>query len=203
MAKPRILVCLANGIEEMEAVTCIDLFIRAEFDVITASANKDGSLEILGSRGIRLFADQKLVDVVDDEFDCIVLPGGVEGATTLGESALVVAMLNQQICDRKWVAAICAAPALVIEKNKLHPLAHKTCHPAFIEQIAAEKQINRRVYSDPDHLLITSQGPGTALEFSVEIIFQLAGKKVAKTVTDPLVCIPTLHYEKKFSDIDA
>lgn len=137
--------------------------------------------------------------VADEEFDCIVLPGGVEGATHLGESALVVEMIRQQQCDQKWVAAICAAPALVLEKNGLYPEAHKTCHPAFIDHIAEDKKNTRRVFTEHDHKLITSQGPGTALEFAVEIVYMLAGKEKAKEVVDPMVAIPSLHYDKKFA----
>ncbi len=199
MRSNKILVCLANGIEEMEAVTVIDILVRAGFDVTTASADIEGQYEILCSRGVRLIADAPLVKVADEEFDCIVLPGGVEGATTLGESDLVIELIKQQQADKKWTAAICAAPALVLEKNQLYPLAHKTCHPAFLHQIAESMQMSRRTYTDPDHLLITSQGPGTALEFAVEIIFQLLGKEKAKEVTDPMCVIPNLHYDKKFA----
>lgn len=199
MITPSILVCLAPGIEEIEAVTVIDVMVRAGFNVTTASAAEDGQLTLTCSRGVKLTADIPLVNVADDEFDCIVIPGGVEGATRLGESALVVEMIRQQQCDRKWVAAICAAPALVIEKNKLFPDAYKTCHPAFIDCIPAEKQNSRRVFTDHDHKLITSQGPGTALEFAVEIVYQLAGKDKAREVVEPMVIIPNLHYEKKFA----
>ncbi|AMG31219.1 DJ-1 family protein [Grimontia hollisae] len=199
MITPSILVCLAPGTEEIEAVTVIDVMVRAGFNVTTASAAEDGQLTLTCSRGVKLTADIPLVNVADDEFDCIVIPGGVEGATRLGESALVVEMIRQQQCDRKWVAAICAAPALVIEKNKLFPDAYKTCHPAFIDRIPAEKQNSRRVFTDHDHKLITSQGPGTALEFAVEIVYQLAGKDKAREVVEPMVIIPNLHYEKKFA----
>ncbi|SKA47090.1 DJ-1 family glyoxalase III [Enterovibrio nigricans] len=199
MTTPSVLVCLAPGTEEMEAVTVIDIMVRAGFNVTTASAEENGELTLTCSRGVKLMADVPLVKVADEEFDCIVLPGGVEGATHLGESALVVEMIRQQQCDQKWVAAICAAPALVLEKNGLYPEAHKTCHPAFIDHIAEDKKNTRRVFTEHDHKLITSQGPGTALEFAVEIVYMLAGKEKAKEVVDPMVAIPSLHYDKKFA----
>lgn len=199
MTTPSVLVCLVPGTEEIEAVTVIDVMVRAGFKVTTASAAEDGQLTLTCSRGVKLTADVPLVKVADKEFDCIVLPGGVEGATLLGESALVVEMIRQQQCDRKWVAAICAAPALVIEKNKLFPDAYKTCHPAFIDRIPSEKQNSRRVFTDHDHKLITSQGPGSALEFAIEIVYLLAGKEKAREVVDPMVIIPNLHYDKKFA----
>ncbi|CZF81644.1 DJ-1 family glyoxalase III [Grimontia marina] len=199
MTTPSVLVCLAQGTEEMEAVTVIDVMVRAGFNVTTASAAENGELTLTCSRGVKLTADIPLVKVADEEFDCIVVPGGVEGAKALGESALVVEMIKQQQCDQKWVAAICAAPALVIEKNQLFPDAYKTCHPAFIDHIPADKQNSRRVFTDHDHKLITSQGPGTALEFAIEIVYLLAGKDKAREVVEPMVIIPNLHYEKKFA----
>ncbi|WP_407332412.1 DJ-1 family glyoxalase III [Enterovibrio sp. 27052020O] len=199
MTTPSVLVCLAPGTEEIEAVAVIDVMVRAGFNVTTASAAENGDLTITCSRGVKLVADAPLVKVADEEYDCIVVPGGVGGATCLGESALVLEMIRQQQCDQKWVAAICAAPALVLEKNGLYPDAHKACHPAFIEQINAEKRNSKRVFTDHDHKLITSQGPGTALEFAVEIVLVLAGKEKAKEVTDPMVMIPSLHYDKKFA----
>lgn len=200
MTSASVLVCLAPGTEEMEAVTAIDIFVRAGFKVTIASAEENGELTLTCSRGVRLTADVPLVKVADEEFDCIVLPGGVDGASCLGDSALVVEMIRQQQCDQKWVAAICAAPALVLEKNGLFPSAYKTCHPAFIDHIPADKQNSRRVFTDHDHRLITSQGPGTALEFAVEIVYLLAGKEKARDVVGPMVCVPSLHYDKKFAE---
>lgn len=199
MSQHNVLVILAPGSEEMEAVTVIDIMVRAGFNVTTASAASDGALTITCSRGVRLVCDVPLVKVADSEFDCIILPGGVEGATLLGESDLVVEMIKQQQCDQKWVAAICAAPALVLEKNGLFPEAYISCHPAFIDQIPTERQNTRRVMNDRDHKLITSQGPGSALEFAVEIVYTLAGKEKAKEVTDPMTVIPNLNYHQKFA----
>lgn len=199
MTIPHILVCLAQGTEEIEAICVIDVMVRAGFNVTTASADENGALILTGSRGIKLVADRPLVKVADQEFDCIVLPGGIDGATALGQSALVIEMLRQQECDEKWVAAICAAPALVLEKNGLFKDAYKTCHPAFIHQVPEKKRNFHRVYTSYDHKLITSQGPGTALEFAIEIVYILAGKEKAHEVVTPMVMLPTLNYEKKFA----
>ncbi len=100
MTSPSVLVCLAPGTEEMEAVTAIDIFVRAGFQVTTASAEENGELTLTCSRGVKLTADVPLVKVADEEFDCIVLPGGVGGATCLGDSALVIEMIRQQQCDQ-------------------------------------------------------------------------------------------------------
>ncbi|WP_017006731.1 DJ-1/PfpI family protein, partial [Enterovibrio norvegicus] len=102
MTTPSVLVCLAPGTEEIEAVAVMDIMVRAGFNVTTASAAEDGDLTVTCSRGVKILADAPLVKVADEEYDCIVVPGGVEGATCLGESALVLEMLRQQHCDQKW-----------------------------------------------------------------------------------------------------
>ena len=77
MKTAHVLVCLAEGTEEIEAVSVIDVMVRAGFNVTTASSHENGALILTGSRGIKLVADTTLVKIADQEFDCIVLPGGV------------------------------------------------------------------------------------------------------------------------------
>ncbi len=98
--------------------------------------------------------------------------------------------------DGRLVAAICAAPALVLQHHNLYPKAIMTCHPSFHDKIAKDKLRVKRVTYDIDHNLITSQGPGTALEFAMEIIIKLSGKAHAWSVAEPMVTLPTLHYNK-------
>jgi len=108
-----VLVCLAPGSEEIEAVTAIDLLVRAGIHVTTASVAGDGNLEIRCSRGVRILADVTLVEVADDDFDVIVLPGGLGGATCFSESPLLVEKVRQMHISGKIVAAICAAPGII------------------------------------------------------------------------------------------
>ncbi|MCV5736892.1 DJ-1/PfpI family protein, partial [Escherichia coli] len=86
---------IAPGTEEMEAVTVIDLMVRAGYDVTVASADFDGALTMKASRGVTLTADCKLVDIADDEFDAIVLSGGVGGAETFRDSTIMIEILKQ------------------------------------------------------------------------------------------------------------
>ncbi|CAM2761183.1 DJ-1/PfpI family protein [Vibrio mytili] len=192
----KILVPIAPGTEEMEAVTAIDTLVRAGYDVTVASAAFDGSLTMKASRGVTLTADCKLVDIADDEFDVIVLSGGVGGAEVFRDSPVMLEILKQHIYDGKLVAAICAAPALVLQHHNLFPKALMTCHPSFQSHIPEQNWRSKRVTIDLNHNLITSQGPGTALEFAIEIIIKLDGKKHAWSVAEPMVTIPTLHYHK-------
>lgn len=108
---PRALVCLAHGSEEMEAVTTIDILVRGGVNVTTASVEGDGCLEIVCSRGVRLLADRPLVEVADEQFDAVVLPGGVKGAECFRDSPLLVERVRQTHLSGHIVAAICAAPA--------------------------------------------------------------------------------------------
>ena len=191
----KILVCIAPGTEEMEAITAVDILVRAGYEVTTASVASDGALTMKASRGVILTADKKLVDVADDEFDCIVLPGGLEGSECFRDSPLLVETVKQQKYDGKLVAAICAAPALVLQHHNIYPEAIMTCHPAFMENIPEEKRRVKRVVTDVLNNLITSQGPGSALEFAMEIVIQLSGKEKAAEVAAPMVVLPNLHYD--------
>ncbi|MHA2782824.1 DJ-1 family glyoxalase III [Vibrio harveyi] len=192
----KILVPIATGTEEMEAVTVIDMMVRAGYDVTVASADFDGALIMKASRGVTLTADCKLVDIADDEFDAIVLSGGVGGAETFRDSTIMIEILKQHMYEGKLVAAICAAPALVLQHHNLYPEALMTCHPSFQSHIPEDKWRAKRVTMDVNHNLLTSQGPGTALEFAMEIIIKLSGKEHGWMVAEPLVTIPTLHYHE-------
>ncbi|MGF1774480.1 DJ-1 family glyoxalase III [Vibrio maritimus] len=198
----KVLVPIAPGTEEMEAITIIDIMVRAGFDVTVASADFDGALTMKASRGVTLTADCKLVDIADDEFDVIALPGGVGGSEVFRDSTLLVEMVRQHKYDGKLLAAICAAPALVLQHHQLYPDALMTCHPSFKSHISENRWRDKRVTMDINHNLITSQGPGTALEFAIEIIIALCGKEKAWEVAEPMVTNPTLHYHKmgKYDD---
>ena len=193
-----VLVLLAHGSEDMEAVITIDILHRAGFNVTTASADPDGALSLTCAHGVTITADKRLVDIADEEFDCVVLPGGGPGSETFRDSALVVELIRQQICDQKWVAAICAAPAFVLAHHKLYEKAYMTSYPDTQYMIPeAYRKKNKRVVVDVNHNLITSQGPGTAQEFALEIVSQLAGKEKAFEVGGPMVLLPVIAYSNK------
>ncbi|MCK6262547.1 DJ-1/PfpI family protein [Vibrio sp. ZSDE26] len=192
----KVLVPIAPGTEEMEAVTIIDIMVRAGYDVVVASADFNGELTMKASRGVTLTADCRLVDIADEEFDAVILSGGVEGAETFRDSPILMEIVKQHKYDDKLIAAICAAPALVLQHHELYPTALMTCHPAFQDHIEEPYLRQKRVTIDVTHNLITSQGPGTALEFAIEIIIRLSGKAHAWSVAEPMVTLPTLHYFK-------
>ncbi|CAM3512823.1 Chaperone protein YajL [Vibrio aerogenes CECT 7868] len=192
----KILVPVAPGSEEMEAVTIIDIMIRAGYDVTVASADFSGRLTFKASRGVTLTADCLLVDIADEEFDAIILPGGLEGSEIFKDSTVLIEMLKQQQYDGRLVAAICAAPALVLQHHQLYPKAIMTCHPSFKDTIPHAQWREKRVTYDKNHKLITSQGPGTALEFAMEIVIYFSGKAHAWKIAEPMVTAPNLNYHQ-------
>ncbi|OVZ86497.1 protein deglycase YajL [Yersinia intermedia] len=187
------LVCLAPGSEETEAVTTIDVLVRAGIEVTTASVASDGALEIVCSRGVRLLADTRLVDVADQKFDVVVLPGGIKGAECFRDSPLLVATVRQTHNEERLVAAICAAPALVLEHHNLFPVGNMTGFPALKDKIDATKWMDQRVVYDRRVNLVTSQGPGTSIDFALKIVFLLLGREKAEEIAWQLVLPPGIY----------
>lgn len=187
------LVCLAPGSEETEAVTTIDILVRAGIQVTTASVASDGALEIVCSRGVRLLADARLVDVADEKFDVVVLPGGVKGAECFRDSPLLVTTVQQTHNEGRLVAAICAAPALVLEHHNLFPVGNMTGFPGLKDKIAATKWMDQRVVYDRRVNLVTSQGPGTSIDFALKIVFLLLGREKAEEIAWQLVLPPGIY----------
>ncbi|AVT57798.1 protein deglycase YajL [Pectobacterium versatile] len=187
------LVCLAPGSEETEAVTTIDLLVRAGIQVTLASVASDGNLEIVCSRGVRLLADAPLATVADRPFDVLVLPGGLQGAERFRDSPILVECIRQAHLEGKIVAAMCATPALVLEYHQLFPVGNMTGYPAFKDKIAPEKWMEKRVVYDPRVNLLTTQGPGTSMDFALKIIDLLLGKEKAAEVAEQLILPPGIH----------
>lgn len=194
-----VLICIANGSEEIETVTTADLLVRAGIEVTLASVTEDGALGITASRGIKLVADVPIIQVADEPFDAIVLPGGLAGAEAFRDSPLVVEKVRRMHLDGKIVAAICAAPALVLEHHQLFPLGNMTGFPdiqnktSTQDKIPAHKWVDKRVYFDERVNLLTSQGPATAFDFALKLIELLQGREIAANVASQLVLPPGIN----------
>lgn len=183
----RALVCLAPGTEETEAVTTIDLLVRGGISVTTASVASDGNLTITCSRGVKLLADAPLVEVADGEFNIIVLPGGLKGAECFRDSPLLVETVRQFHLSGRIVAAICAAAGTVLVPHELFPVANMTGFPGLKETIPEGQWQDKRIVWDPRVNLLTSQGPGTAIDFALKIIDLLVSREKAHEVSQQLV----------------
>lgn len=175
-----VLVPIAEGTEEIEAATIIDVLRRAGAEVTVASV---GSLQVTASRGMKLVADGLIADCKGQSFDLIALPGGMPGAEHLRDCAVLIEMLNRQKSAGKLYAAICATPAVALARHGLLDGKRATCYPSLQEQLP--KASDERVVVDGN--CITSQGPGTAMEFAVELVRQLFGAEKAQAVAGPLL----------------
>ncbi|WAH53877.1 protein deglycase YajL [Pseudescherichia vulneris] len=181
------LICLAPGSEETEAVTTIDLLVRGGVNVTTASVASDGNLTVTCSRGVKLVADAPLVEVADGDYDIIVLPGGVKGAECFRDSPLLVETVKQFHRSGRIVAAICAAAGIVLVPHAIFPIGNMTGFPALKDRIPEEQWQDKRVVWDPRVNLLTSQGPGTSIDFALKIIDLLVGREKAHEVASQLV----------------
>ena len=181
-----VLLAIDDGCEEIEAVTCIDVLRRAGVEVCVASAKND-SLQITASRGVKIVADQGLLECVDHTWDMIVLPGGMPGAKNLSENAALITRLKRQLDQGKWVAAICAAPAVILGEHQLIEGATATCYPSFQNDFKdkIERLSQNSVVVDGN--LITSQGPGTAMAFALKLVSVLMDQKKADEVAKALL----------------
>ena len=177
----RVLVPLADGFEELEAVTLVDTLRRAELEVTMASV---GALEVRGSRGVRVLADAPWADLDPAAFDAIVLPGGLEGTLTLAEHSGVLAALEAQVRRGGEVAAVCAAP-LVLDAAGLLEGRSMTCHPSVRDRLRGAQARDERVVRDG--ALVTSQGPGTSLEFALALVARWRGPEVAEGLAQAMV----------------
>jgi len=174
----QILVPVANGTEDLEAVVLIDILRRSGAQVTVASIQ---DLTVECANGVRLVADKKFSDCLARQFDLIVLPGGDKGAKHFQENADLIAMLKSQDHAGRFIAAICASPALVLEHHGIIHGRAATCYPSYEDMLKNKAKINDRVVVDGN--LITSRSPGTALEFALKLVEIVVGAEKAQQIT--------------------
>ncbi len=182
MAK-KVLIPIANGTEEIEAVCLIDILRRAEAFVTVASV--ESSLQITASRGVRIIADALIETCVNDHFDLIALPGGMPGAERLRDSAPLTELLKKQHQQQGWYAAICAAPQVVLEHHGLINDRTVTGHPRYLP-MTGKTSIERVVVDDK---CVTSRGAGTALQFALKLVELLYDTKKAQAIAESIVLV--------------
>lgn len=167
----RVLVPLAPGFEELEAVTIVDLLRRAGVEVVTAALD---SSPVTGNHGISIAADTTLAAVLDQDFDMIVLPGGLPGAHHLRDDARLVELLKRMAAAGRTTAAICAAPAVLAAAGLLDG-RRATSFPGFLDAATVRGLV---LVGDPvvsDGNVVTSRGPGTAMDFALALVERLEG----------------------------
>ncbi len=179
----KVLLPLARGFEEIEAVSIIDVLRRADIEVQVASLDENSSVK--GANGITVVSDMQIKDVHVDELDMIILPGGVEGTYALAEDENVLRILKEMDSKGKNIGAICAAPFAL---NKAGVLKHNyTCYPSFEEYIREDGYMGDKAMVIEDENVMTSRGPATAICFSLQIVKKLKGEDVYKMLKNGLL----------------
>ena len=177
----KVLVPLADGCEELEAVTIVDLLRRAGVEVVTAGL-KPGVVK--ASRGVQLVPDVTLDAVLQDDFDMVVLPGGMPGAAHLKDDARIVELLKRMAAAGKYTAAICAAPMVLAEAGVLNG-RQATSYPGFLDGLPGVTISGAAVVQDGK--VLTSRGPGTAMDFALALVEALTGADKRRQVEAALV----------------
>jgi len=178
----KVLVPISDGIEELEAIGIINTLRRAEAIVTVASVDK---LQITGSCDIKIVADTLIENCKKEQYDLIVLPGGLPGAEYLRDSTILTSLLKKQAEQGKYYAAICASPVVVLQFHGLLEGKKATVNPALADDLIIKDEIDKRVVVDGN--CITSRARGTVLEFALKLIELLYDKSKAEEIKSAML----------------
>ena len=184
-ADKRVLVPVADDSEEIETACITDTLVRAGASVTVASVMP--SLQVRMSRGLKVVADCSIDECAGQEWDAIACPGGMPGAERLRDSATLKELLVAQSAAGKLTAAVCASPAVIFASHGLLP-SKATCYPApaFKEAVDAASSWQEASAVVEGHI-ITSQGPGTSLQFALKLVEKLYGEDKAREIADQML----------------
>ena len=174
---------LADGFEEIEALSVVDIFRRAGLELETVTISSSG--EVAGAHGIRVAADIFLKDVDWGEANMLVFPGGMPGAQNLASSAQLMEKMQAHYDKGGYIGAICAAPALVLSQLKTDGRMDMTCYPGFEKYMKNANPMEDGVVLDGH--IVTAKGPGFAEDFALTLVAQLAGSDKAEEVAAGLL----------------
>lgn len=185
--KRTVLMPLAQGVEETEAIAVIDVLRRAGLEVAVAALEPG---PVVSSHGVTIVADALLDEIAAREFDAVVLPGGYEGTNRLAASALVADVVRRAAGAGKIVAAICAAPTVLASLGLLEG-RRATCHASREQDLAGAIFVDDPVVVDG--AVVTSRGAGTAFEFGLELVALLASRDQADQIAKAIHLRPARH----------
>ena len=180
----KIYLFLAEGFEEMEAIAVVDVLRRGGLEVETVSVS--GHREVKSSHGVVVTADRFFDEVKAEQAACLIFPGGMPGAKNLGECAALMDRMQKQYDEGRYVAAICAAPALVLGQLKTDRKLQLTCYPGFEKYLSDQFEVSTEGIV-VDGKVISGKGPGYALKFGLTILEQLCSAETAKEVADGML----------------
>ena len=180
----KVLVPLAEGVEEIEAVTIVDVLRRANIEVVTASLTNN--LDVKGSHGIFLKADTALEKIINYDFDAISLPGGMTGMNNLKADMRVIEKIRDMYESKKLVSAVCASPIVLGEAGVIK--GKYTCYPSCEVHVKGGEYIEKDLVVCDDNI-ITSKGPATTILFTLEIVKYLNGsnEELSNALLIPLI----------------
>ena len=173
----KVLVLFADGFEDVEAVTPVDYLRRAGAEVVVAGV---GGLQVTGSRGMAIRADAEVADLASTDWDAVVVPGGMPGAANIAASADCGALLKRAAASGRLIAAICAAPAVVLFPLGILAGRRFTCYPGMEKDVSGARWSDDRVVADGN--VVTSRAAGTAGEWSLAIAAKLFGEDAAAKI---------------------
>lgn len=177
---PKVLVPLAKGFEEIEAVSMIDIMRRGGVEVLVAAL--DDTMLIKGANNITIEAECNIRDIQADEIDMIALPGGWGGVHILAEDVNVQRLLKEMDQKSKNIAAICAAPFALKSAGVLKE--RYTCYPSVEDEIKQDGYLGDAHKVVKSQNVLTSRGPGTAICFALAIVEELMGAEIAQNVKE-------------------
>ncbi len=180
-----VLMPLAEGFEELEAVSIIDVLRRAGIKVVVAGL-KDGPVK--GARETVVVPDASLDAVMDQDFDMVALPGGMPGVKHLHEDPRIKILLARYTQKGRYTAAICGAPSILAAYGHLDG-KNATSNPKFRDQVAIEGVSYHEDAVVTDGNIVTSRGPGTSIAFALALVEQLAGRAKRDEVETGLVLV--------------
>lgn len=190
---PKVLIPLADGFEEIEALALVDILRRAEIVVVLAGLQPG---PVVSARNVSIIPDETIDNVTAAGFDMIILPGGQPGADNLSKDSRIKRLLNDFNSAGKIVGAICAAP-IVLAGAGLLSGKRVTCYPSYRDKLGNALYEDTLVVSDGN--IITSQGPGTAITFALAVVSRLAGRHVAEAIGKDLLA-PDAQLEREIWD---
>ena len=180
--KKKAAVILADGFEEVEALTPVDVLRRANIDTVTISVN--GNKEVTGSHRITILADKIFEDIDFSDFDAIILPGGLPGANNLNSHEKLKETLVSFSKKGKILGAICAAPLVLGEMNLLQG-KNAVCYPGFEKHLKGAKVSDNQTVKDNN--IITGIGIGASMQFALSLVEELTDKKTADDLANKMM----------------
>lgn len=182
---PKVLVPLAQGCEEIEAVTIIDLLRRAQIDVTSAGLEAQPGL-VRAARGTVLLPDTPLDEALQSDYDMIALPGGLPGADHLNNDERIVQLVQKMAAADKYTCAICAAPRVLARAGVLEG-KRATSYPGTLDKMEIPGMTYTGEAVTVDGRIITGRGPGPAMDFALALIEALGGTALKESVEHPLL----------------